>query len=376
MRIAIDLTALMPRATGVDRYLTELVRHLAKIDRENRYTVFVNAGDRRLFDGEFGSNMSVQTRCLRSRPVRLLFQQCVIPLASTAARYDVIHSPSFLMPLWRGRSRHLLSVHDMTFFSMPALHARLRRSEVFRRGIALSIRRAHLVNVPSEATRRDLLRWIPGVAPEKVRVTPYGVQPRFSPAPRGEIDKHVARLGLPQPYILHVGTIEPRKNLITLLESYRRLVRNGQTGAHLVLAGAVGWEWEEIRRQAESPELRGRVHLAGYVADEELPWLYRGASMFVYASLYEGFGFPPLEAMACGVPVIASCGSSLEENLRGAADLVPPRDSEALAAAMRRLEGDCERHQRLATLGMERAAAFRWEQTARRVLECYRELGG
>jgi glycosyltransferase involved in cell wall biosynthesis len=375
MRIAIDLTALMPRQAGVDRYLTELVRHLAKIDRENRYSVFVNAADRWRFDGEFGSNMSIRTCCPRSRPVRLLFQQCALPLASAVARYDVIHSPSFLMPLWRGRSRHLLSVHDMTIFSMPALHNRLRRSAVFRRGIAVSIRRAHLVNVPSEATRRDLLRWIPEAAPEKVRITPYGIEPRFSPAPRGEVEKHVARLGLPQPYILHVGTIEPRKNLITLLESYGRLVGNGHTGAHLVLAGALGWAWEEILRKAAAPELRGRVHLAGYVADEDLPWVYRGASMFVYPSLYEGFGFPPLEAMACGVPVIASRSSALEENLRGAAELVPPSDAAALAAAMRGLEEDRERHERLAKLGLERAVAFRWEETARSVLACYRELG-
>lgn len=360
----------------MDRYLIELVRHLGRVDPHNRYTVFVNVGDRRRLGRDLGPNVRVRPCCVRARPARLLFQQCAVPAMAAAARYDVVHSPSFFIPLVKGGSRHLLSVHDMTFFSMPAVHSPLRRSAGFRRGVALSIRRADLINVPSEATQRDLLRLLPDVPPERVRVTPYGIDARFSPAADGEVARHVARLGIPRPYILHVGTIEPRKNLGTLVESYRRLVCDGQTQAHLVLAGATGWRADEVRRAAANGPLRGRVHLAGHVADEDLPWVYRGAAMFVYPSLYEGFGFPPLEAMACGTPVIASLGSSLEENLRGAVDLVAACDTDTLAAAMRRLEHDDAWRRRLVRLGRERAAGFRWERTARGVLACYRELAG
>jgi glycosyltransferase involved in cell wall biosynthesis len=376
VRVSIDLTALTPTVTGVDRYLLELVRHLPRIDRENRYTVFVNVRDRRRFEGRLADNVTVRPCGLPSRPLRLLFQHGALPVLAAAGRFDVVHSPSFLMPLWRGRARHLLTVHDMTFFSMPAVHTRLRRSATFRRGIVQSVQRADLVNVPSEATRRDVLHWIPGVDPGKVRVTPWGIQPEFSPAPPTETARHLARLGIPRPYILHVGTIEPRKNLITLLDSYRRLLRDGATGAHLVLAGADGWDSDRIRRAAGAPELRGRVRFLGHVSDEALPWIYRGASMFVFPSLYEGFGFPPLEAMACGIPVIAAGGSSLEENLRGAADLVAPLDGDAWAAAMRRLETDAAWHRRLAALGLERSATFRWERTVQKVLDCYVELAG
>jgi alpha-1,3-rhamnosyl/mannosyltransferase len=374
MKVAIDLTALMPRTTGIDTYLLEMVRHLAKLDRENPYTVFMNFADRQRFDGELGANIAIRACCPRPRPARLLFQQCAIPLASAIFGYDVIHSPSFLMPWWRGRARHLLTVQDMTFFSMPDLHNRLRRSQAFRKTVAMSIRRANMINVPSETTRRDLLQWFPDVSPERIRITPLGINPRFCPAPRSEVISNVNRLGLPPQYILYLGTIEPRKNIETLIESYVRLVSAGRVKEHLVLAGAQGWNYTGILKKVESPELQGRVHLTGYVADGDLPWLYRGASMFVYPSLYEGFGLPPLEAMASGVPVISSSAASLEENLRGAAELVAPEDTGALASAMERLALDGEWRARLTALGVERAAGFRWDETARRILECYREL--
>ncbi len=158
------------------------------------------------------------------------------------------------------------------------------------------------------------------------------------------------------------------------LEGFRRLVASGETRLHLVLAGGLGWNTGAVMRAAASPDLRERIHVLGYVSDEALPWLYRGASLFVYPSIDEGFGFPPLEAMACGVPVIASAGSSLEENLRGAAVLVSPGNSDALADVMRELIADPVRRESLAQLGRERAATFRWEVTARLLLSCYEAL--
>jgi len=374
LRVAIDLTALLPRRTGVDTYILELVKHLAKIDGENQYTLFVNVADRKHFDGKLGDNMTVRAWSGRPRVLRLAFQQCALPVASALADFDVIHSPSFLLPLWRGRARHLLTVHDMTFFTRPALHNRLHRSSLFRRAVRMSIRRAHMVNVPSEAVRRDVLRLIPDVSSDRVRVTPWGIHPRFCLAPQSQVSAEVARLGVPQPYVLSLGTIEPRKNQLTILEAFRRLVASGETRLHLVLAGGLGWNTRAVMRAAVSPDLRERIHVLGYVSDEALPWLYRGASLFVYPSIDEGFGFPPLEAMACGVPVIASAGSSLEENLRGAAVLVSPSDSDALADVMRELMADTVRRESLAQLGRERATTFRWEDTARLLLSCYEAL--
>ena len=374
IRVAIDLTALTPQHTGVDRYLKELVIHLGMIDRTNDYTVFLNAADRRVLDGRLPANFHIRAWCPRPRPLRLLFEQVVLPPTCTILGSDVVHSPSFLMPYCRGRQRHLLSVHDMTFFSMPHVHSRLRRSAAFRSLVRTSIRRAHMINVPSRATRDALLEWLPIIPWDRVRVTEYGIASCFRPASPEDVVKETRRLKLPDSYILYVGTIEPRKNLTTLIEAYRSLLMAGHITADLVLAGTLAFGHEPLLARIAAPELRGRVHVLGFVAEDDLPWVYRGARVFVYPSLLEGFGFPPLEAMACGVPVISTLGSSLQENLQDAAQLVPPDDPVALALALRRLVHDENLREQRRRLGLERAARFRWENTARQVLECYREL--
>ncbi len=375
MRIAIDLTPLLPQTSGVDRYLIQLARYLGRIDVENEYTIFLNYEDRRVFRGQLPPNFRVLLGCFRPRPVRLLFQQVLLPtISGCLERIDVLHSPAFLLPYFRGRQRHLLTVHDMSFFSMPEIQNPLHGSRFFRRAVLASILRAHLINVPSESTRRDLLARIPQVPPENVRVTRLGVDPCFRPAPSAEVRREVRRLRLPDAYILFLGNVELRKGLTVLLEGYRRLIADGQIREHLVIAGRFLWGADAILEKLNCPELQGRVHVRGFVPEEDLSWLYRGARLFVYPSLYEGFGLPPLEAMACGVPTIASQCSSLEENLDGAAELVPPGDAAALAAAMKRMLGQEDLRAHRIQMGMERARGFQWAVTAREVLDCYRQL--
>jgi glycosyltransferase involved in cell wall biosynthesis len=237
-----------------------------------------------------------------------------------------------------------------------------------------SIRRADLVSVPSRATQRAILKFLPDISPERIRYIPAGVAEEFQPRPLCEVQRERERLRLPWPYILYVGTIEPRKNLTRLVESYRRLIARGDISEHLVLAGRPGWDYDALLAQINSPELHDRVHLIGYVTQHDLPWLYSGARLFVFPSVEEGFGFPPLEAMACGVPTVASLSSSLEENLRGAAELVRPDDTDALTAAMRRLLFDTELRAERRLSGLERAAEFCWYNTARQTLACYEAL--
>lgn len=374
MRVAIDLTALLPEATGVDNYLKRLVLHLGQIDHENCYTLFVNYEDRGLFNDLLPRNFAIVPFCLRPRPVRLLFQQVMLPAAARILGVDVVHSPSFLMPLYRGKQRHLLTVYDMTSFSLPDCHIPLRRSAPYRRAVLESIRRADLVNVPSCSTQQEILELMPELSPERLRMIPLGVGEEFHPHAADEVQIAVRRLGMSWPYILYVGTIEPRKNLQCLVESYLRLMAEGDVAEHLVLAGRLGWDYEDLLRQLDTPELRGRVHLPGYVHQRDLPWLYAGARLFVYPSLREGFGFPPLEAMACGVPTITSLSSSLAENLQGAAELIPPDDVEALTAAMRQLLNNEQLRAQHRKQGLARAAKFRWQETARQTLNCYKEL--
>lgn len=373
LRIGVDLTAILPVATGVDTYLEELVLALGRVDRENRYTLFVNLEDRLRFRGVLPSSFRVAPFCLRPRPVRLLFQQVGLPALAFAAGLDVVHSPSFIMPLARGRQRHLLTVYDMTFFSRPECHEPLRRSRLYRWAILASLRRAHLVTVPSEATRRAVRAFLPEAAYRRVRLVPPGVDRSFAPAPAAEVSRVRQCHDLRGPYVLYLGTLEPRKNLVRLVEAFARLARAGRP-EDLVLAGRPGWGPEPLEAAIEASGVAHRVHRLGYVDRADLAPLLTGAEVLAYPSLEEGFGFPPLEAMACGTPVVAADGSSMAENLAGAAELVPPEDVTALAVAIKRLLSDPELHDQRRRQGLERAARFTWESTATATVECYRAL--
>jgi len=371
MRIAIDFTAFLPQMTGIDTYLKQLVWHLAKVDRTNQYRIYHNHEDRHLFAERLPDNVSHVSLSARPRAIRLAFQQIFLPVAASIWGADVVHSPSFIMPYLRGTARHVLTVHDMTSFSHPQCHIALRRSASYRRMVLASLSRADVVVVPSQATRQAVLEFLPNLDPDRIRVTVPGIGEEFRPCDPASIREVVTRLMLPDPYILYVGTLEPRKNLPALVEAYRRLVEAGVIKEHLVLAGKLGWGYEALLKQVQAPVLRGRVHLAGYVSQQDLPAVYAGSRLFVYPSLHEGFGFPPLEAMACGVPVISTRSSSLTENLEAAAELVAPDDVAGLADAMHRLLTDDSLRVTLQERGLEQVRRYRWEQTARATVKSY-----
>jgi len=371
MRIAIDFTAFIPQMTGVDTYMKQLVSNLAMVDRTNQYRIYHNHEDRRIFADNLPGNFSHTSLSARPRLLRLISQQGMLPVAASGWKADVVHSPSFIMPYLRGAARHVLTVHDMTSFSHPHCHIPLRRSWLYRRMVLASLRRADAVVVPSRATRQAILEFLPDLQPDRIHVTVPGIGEEFRLSDPASVREVVARLKLPQPYILYVGTLEPRKNLPALVESYRRLVEAGAIKEHLVLAGKLGWGYEALLKQIQVPALRGKVHLAGYVDQKDLPAVYAGARLFVYPSLHEGFGFPPLEAMACGVPVISTRSSSLAENLERAAELVVPDDIAGLADAMQRLLTDDTLRAKRQGQGLELARQYRWEQTARETVKSY-----
>jgi glycosyltransferase involved in cell wall biosynthesis len=373
VRVGLDLTALLPEATGVDVSLLGLARALLRDDRDTAYTLFVNREDRARFAG-WADTARVAPLCLRPRAARLTFQQVLLPAAAAALRLDVVHSPSFIMPLVRGTARHVLTVHDLTSFSRPDAHVPLRRSAAYRRAVAASVRRADVVTVPSRFVRQDLLRRFPEVTPDRVHVLPWGIDDAFRAGARDTARRRLAHLALPERYVLFVGTLEPRKNLRTLLAAWRRLLETGTACGDLVLAGRLGWDYDGLLADLAATPLAGRVRRLGYVAQDDLPSLYAAAEVFAYPSLEEGFGFPPLEAMACGVPVVASCGSALAENLQEAAVLVPANDAALLADAIAHLQHDDAHRAVLIRHGRARAATFRWSETAAAARALYAAL--
>ena len=244
-----------------------------------------------------------------------------------------------------------------------------------RAALARVRRKADLALVPSLAVKGDVVQRL-GLPEDRVVVTSEGCEPRFRPAGPASLGGVAARYGLPARYVLAVGTLEPRKNLTTLLHAFARLRQGGDVdpGLQLVLAGARGWLDGPIFRTVRALGLEQTVRFPGFIDDDDLPAVYSGAALFVFPSLYEGFGLPLLEAMACGVPVITSNVASMPEVAGDAALLVDPRDAGGLAAAIARALRDRKLRARLRAAGLARAGQFSWETAARRTLDAYASL--
>jgi glycosyltransferase involved in cell wall biosynthesis len=235
----------------------------------------------------------------------------------------------------------------------------------------LSVRRADRVIAVSESTKGDVVRLL-GVAPEKVAVVYHGVENEFRPLDQGaEMDEFRARVRLPERFILCFGTLEPRKNLATLIAAYALLRKESRLPHKLVIAGGKGWRFEHVFAAVDEAGLQDDVLFPGYVPSDEQPMWYNAAEVFAYPSLYEGFGFPPLEALACGTPVVASNRSSLPEVVGDAGLLVDPLDAVELAEALRRVLTDGGLRQELVARGLARAQSFSWSRAARETVEVY-----
>jgi len=375
MRVAIDLTALNAQASGIDRYLLGMVRSLALLERDAKFFLFINVEDRARFAGShrLPAHCHVLPGSFRPRIFRLFFQQLLQPLLLYALRIDVLHSPTFIMPAWRGRARHVLTIHDMSSFVLPDCHPPIRRGRLYERIVRGSIRRADLVTVPSSSVKADILRFVNGVSEERIRVIPCGIDDAFHPRDAAEVRPVLRRLAIPTPYVLYLGTLDPRKNLPALIDAFAELVADGRS-EHLVLGGDAGWSPNELLSRIARDGLQDRIHLSGYIAETDLPLVYAGATLFVYPSLLEGFGFPPLEAMAAWVPVVASDTSSLRENLAGAATLVPPGDAKKLAEAMRLLLTDETARMNSVEAGLKRSQSYRWDHFAAETFACYQTV--
>jgi glycosyltransferase involved in cell wall biosynthesis len=291
-------------------------------------------------------------------------------LPGALAESDVVHATNHVAipPAPRGASL-VVTVHDLAFEHLPGTFPRRWRA-LYRSGLAAAVRRADAIVTPSRSTAEDVLSRT-RVDPAKLHVVPLAASlPRSTLA----VEDVLARLKIPGPYVLFVGTLEPRKNLVRLIRAYRRAAAGGVVHA-LVLAGPLGWQHERLMRELA---LRGpgEIVMTGAIDDDALDALYRAADLFVYPSLFEGFGLPVLEAMARGIPAIVSATTSLPEVAGDAAIAVDPRSIRELAAAIARVLGDVDLAEDLASRGRARATRFSWAETARRTYAVYTEVVG
>jgi glycosyltransferase involved in cell wall biosynthesis len=376
MRIAFDGKVLSARAGGIGTSAMNLVRSCiqtaATTHAQVEFVIFT--GPQTQWDGLQGSNWRLDTRFRRveSSLLRLLFY---IPQGLKAQRIDVFHGFDHLgVPLFAKVGRYVATIHDMIPLLWPQWVTRKHRLVVSAAYQRLG-RQADVVITPSEATKADVVRHL-RINPERIEVIPWGCEQRFQPMP--DRDRFAAvrqKYQLPVRYLLFVGTLEPRKNLTTLLRAFAML----RTARHrdelkLVVAGRLGWLYTDILTTVRRLALADAVIFTGFVDDEDLPHLYRGAELFVFPSLYEGFGLPILEAMASGVPVVMSNTASMPEVAGDAAILVSPHDPQAIAEGMARVLAEDQLRQVLTQKGLARARCFTWERTAQRTLEVYTAL--
>jgi len=351
----------------------ELLLALLECDQTIRYTLH---GWSWSLDAERILNMRVgQTQCSLGRipgfVKRWYWNHCQRPrLETLLGEFEVFHSADpFLPPTAR---KSVATVHDFAYRLHPewftwearAWHENNRRS----------LDRASAIIVPSMSTLDDLGNLFPELV-QKTHVVHWPVGRQFRPPFSAVIDSRVsAGYALPERYALYVGTIEPRKNLSRLLEAFEKIPELRSAGLILLIAGKVGWKSGEVVRRIKILEAQGIVRHLGHVADADLPSIYRLATLFVYPSLFEGYGFPVLEAMACGTPVVASSTSSMQELTRGAALLVDPFSAESLADAIRQVSSDDLERTRMSQRGMALAAGFSPEAAARKTQEIYADI--
>ncbi|MCX8037991.1 MAG: glycosyltransferase family 4 protein [Candidatus Sumerlaeia bacterium] len=376
MKIVFDARTVRPRRTGVGYAVERLLRALMECDRQNEYVVLMTD------DAEWPrfsapQNFRLLSGCpdYESHPRGDLWERFALPRLLECERADVFHGPAFRVPHTRCTCPTVVTVYDLTCMRCGSDYPWRFRCYMAWQG-RRSCKAARAIIAPSAATARDL-RDMLGVPESKIRVIPAAADSRFRPADppdRARLAKiHPA---LSQPYILTVGTIEPRKRIDLLVAAFERARAAGSLSHSLVLAGKAGWKSGPSLRAVRDSAAAAAIHHLDYVDKADLVALYQGADLFVCASRYEGFGLPPLEAMACGCPVVTTSGGALAEVVGEAGIVVDGPCAELLAEAMVAVLTDGARRCEMSHRAVERASQFSWIASAQQTLNVYREIAG
>ena len=373
MRIGIDYTAAVRQTAGIGRYTRLLIQTLAILDQDGDYLLF-SAG-RQPGGVDWPDNFSLRQLPLSDRHMAIIWQRLRLPLPIEwlTGRLDLFHSPDFVLPPVR-RAQTLLTVHDLSFIRWPECSSP-PLLEYLMAAVPRSVARADRILADSECTRQDLVELL-DVPAERIDVVYAGVEERFRPQADKAVDAVKARYGIERPYVLGLGTLQPRKNFARLIEAFALARERAGIPHALVIGGGEGWLSRGIHETIDRLGLREDVRLIGFVDDQDLPALYTGADLFAFPSLYEGFGIPVLEAMGCQTPVVTSRASSLPEVAGEAALLIDPTDVEELADALVRGLGDSELRDRMVLAGKGQVDRFSWRAAAQSLLQVYRMMGG
>jgi glycosyltransferase involved in cell wall biosynthesis len=377
MRIGIDGIPLATPKTGIGHYTFELAQSLARLAPADEFDLIAPVPLNLAADGAGVATADVPPNLhavhVPVNRVRRRWWTLGLPLYVRQSRLPLFHGTNYNIPLWR-RCPTVVTIHDLSLL----LHAETHEEHLVRRArrrLPTMTRIATHILTDSESVRAEICEHL-GVAPARITAVPLAPRRAFRPVAPTQARAACQRLGVAADFILFVGTVEPRKNLLTLVRAFDELFRTTTLRPQLVIAGQKGWHTDELFRHVAASELKEQILFTGYVTDEELAALYSSCQVCVYPSLYEGFGLPPLEAMACGAPVITSRIPVIIETVGQAAHLIEPTSVPELTARLVELLTDAGARAHFSAAGLARAAAFTWERTARMTLDVYREVLG
>ncbi|HEY6045917.1 MAG TPA: glycosyltransferase family 1 protein [Pyrinomonadaceae bacterium] len=371
MRIGLDGFPLAAPKTGVGHYTFELARALAILSPGDHFELISPSGFSEAIAAEVESLRNLSLVQVRTNMITRRWWGIGLPGYIRRAGLDLFHGTNYEVPLLN-RKRTVVTVHDLSVF----LHADKHETRIARRArrrLPVMLRSAGMVITATQAIKQEIVARFKTNA-NRIAVTPYAPRQIFQPMPPDDCARVRQRLGVDEDFILYVGTIEPRKNLSTLVRAFEQILRQTSLRPQLVIAGGKGWMMDEFHELIARADLGDRLHFTGYVDDEDLVALYSSCRVFVYPSVYEGFGLPPMEAMACGAPVIAGDIPVLRETFADSAVLVEPLDPHSLAKAIVSVLGDETEQARLSALSQRRAEQFSWSETARLTLEVYKQV--
>jgi len=364
MRVGIDARLVYYSQAGIGQYILHLVDGLACLDSENEYVLLQSRKDETtILDRPNFRRVSLWT------PSHHRLERYSLNVELMRLGLDVLHSPDFIPP-HRPSCKSVITVHDLAFLLYP--HFLTKESARYYGHIDQAVRWTdHIISV-SESTKRDTIEHL-GVPEDKITVVYEAANPIFRPLDRAAAKEEVRnRHGVDGPFVLFVSTIEPRKNVPTLLRALHQLQQCYKEDIRLVLAGGKGWLFEDAFAVVEDLKLDERVHFLGRVSSDDLLYLYNAAEMLAHPAFYEGFGLPPLEAMACGLPVVVSDVASLPEVVGDAGLLIDPHNVDELTVGMWRLLNNSDLWKEMREKGLRQASRFSWERAARETLDIYR----
>jgi glycosyltransferase involved in cell wall biosynthesis len=374
MKIAIDVRTILPNRSGVGNYVLHLIQNLRQVDSEPIYYLLAQKKNMSIL-GHLAreQNPFLTSFSHENHPLSDFWEHFILPLRLKQMGIHVFHGPASLIPFRKDHCGLIVTIHDLVAFLFPETIPR-KYGAYMRYLLRQAVKKADKIIAVSHHTKEDLIR-ILKVSPEKIVVIYEASSPIFHPDDRKSVQSRLKQqYGISQKFIYHLGNIEPRKNLIVLLEAFTLVCRELGPEYQLVVSGQKGWLTGSLNRFFKNYSMRDQVFFTGYVPVDHIPLFMNGAELFVFPSLYEGFGLPVLEAMSCGTPVISSNRSSIPEIIGSAGVLVDPTNVRELADRIIELLRNPEERRRLSQLGIDRASQFSWTEAARQTLNVYRSV--